>query len=156
MVTEADTTITQNLTVAKLDSMISGIVVNELGNPVPNSLVWLRIDGYETNVRADEDGAFLLHVPANGVAEIDAADLNVSRRTIEYGQSVSTFFAVMLLADSGLSTIPEPHFHLQSEASTNGVNILAGLGNNVDVQPVSLVPEEVDHHIYLPVIAQYK
>ncbi|MEM7532907.1 MAG: carboxypeptidase regulatory-like domain-containing protein [Chloroflexota bacterium] len=60
---EADVVTTQNLAAVSLTGAVRGHVVDDSGNPLPNASVWMRIEGYETSTRTDQQGAFTLYAP---------------------------------------------------------------------------------------------
>lgn len=66
----AQSTITQDLTVPQINQVVRGIVVDEEGNPVPNTPVWVRGVDVEALTRSGPDGSFVVYIanqnPANG------------------------------------------------------------------------------------------
>jgi hypothetical protein len=58
----ANNTTAQDLTVPQINQVIDGVVVDENGNPVPNTLVWVRAEDVEVQVRSRQDGSFTVYL----------------------------------------------------------------------------------------------
>lgn len=66
----AQNTVTQDLIVPQINQVVRGTVVDEEGNPVPNTPVWVRGSGVEALTRSGPDGSFVVYIasqnPVNG------------------------------------------------------------------------------------------